>query len=324
VGPSSEAAIPTDSVAPAPTDTTTPAPGDSAAVPPSDSGVTTPPDSTTVPQVDSLILSTTSHPGIPFGAYATKTAQMGNDFNASVRAPGPTNIVSLLTESRGKKARIVVDLISKDGDVKNADGTFSLTKWKAVVARLKAADITSFINDGTVLGVFLLDEPDDYRNWGGETIPPATIEAMAHYSKQLWPTMTTFIRAKPTYLANGPAYVHLDAAWAQYASYHGDFATWFNTQVSAAKSKRLGLMVGLNVLDGGTKDSGIPGSGSGKYAMSASQLRTWGSAMLSQSYPCGFLMWRYDSTYLGRADIASVTRDLAAKARTHLKTSCQQ
>jgi hypothetical protein len=275
--------------------------------------------------VDSLILSTTSHPGIPFGAFAIKAAQMGTTFDASVRAPNSTNIVSLLTDSRAKNARIVIDLVSSDAAVQNADGTFNLTKWKAIAAKLRTADFSSFINDGTVLGIFLLDEPDDPTNWGGKTIPPATVEAMAQYSKQLWPTMTTFIRAKPTYLASGPTYRYLDAAWAQYASYHGNLTTWFNAQVSAANSKRLGLMVGLNALNGGTKESGIPGTGSGKYGMSASQLRTWGSTLLSQTYSCGFIMgWTYDVTYFGRADIASATRDLSAKAKSHIKTSCQQ
>jgi hypothetical protein len=279
--------------------------------------VTTPPDSTTVPQVpaDSLILSTTSHPGIPFGAFAIKTAQMGTVFSASVRAPNSTNIVSLLTESRAKNARVVIDLVSSDAAVKNADGTFNLTKWKAIAAELKTANFASFINDGTVLGLFLLDEPDDPTNWGGKTISPATVEAMAQYSKQLWPTMATFIRAKPTYLTSGPTYRYLDAAWAQYASYHGNLTTWFNAQVSAAKSKRLGLMVGLNALRGGTNG--------GK--MSASQLRSWGTTLVSQSYTCGFIMgWTYDAAYFGQADIASATRDLSAKAKSHTKTSCQQ
>jgi hypothetical protein len=58
--------------------------------------------------------------------------------------------------------------------------------------------------------------------------------------------------------------------------------------------------------------------------MSATELRTYGSALLAASYVCAFSMWRYSDTYYGRADVKSAMSDLSAKAKAHVKTSCRQ
>jgi len=81
---------------------------------------------------------------------------------------------------------------------------------------------------------------------------------------------------------------------------------------------------GLNVLDGGNGSSGFHGNYPNAWAMSASELRTYGSALLAQSYICGFTMWKYTSAYYDRADIRSAMGELSTKAKAHVKTSCRQ
>jgi hypothetical protein len=81
---------------------------------------------------------------------------------------------------------------------------------------------------------------------------------------------------------------------------------------------------GLNVLDGGNGSSGIPGTYGTKWAMSASELRTYGSVMLAPTYVCGFLMWKYTSAYYSRTDVKSAMSALSTLARNHPKTSCRQ
>ncbi len=74
----------------------------------------------------------------------------------------------------------------------------------------------------------------------------------------------------------------------------------------------LGLVVGLNLPDGGNPNLS---------SMSASEVKAWGSALLSSSYPCALISWKYDSRYLDRADIRAALADLGAKARTHAARS---
>jgi hypothetical protein len=244
----------------------------------------------------------------------------------TVAASSTSGVLPVLTEAQAKRGRIVIKLSGgAQSHVKNADGTFSFTKWKAVVDRFRSFGLGPFIADGTIIGHYLIDEPNMAHRWGGKTIPQATIEAMAKYSKQIWPTMPTLVRVVPTWLASAPVtYTYLDAGWAQYTAVKGDVNRFASSEVAAAKSKGLGLIMSMNVLDGGNGSSGIRGTVSGKYSMSASELRTYGTALLNQSYTCAFYTWMYSSTYFGRSDIKSAMADLSAKARGHVKTSCRQ
>jgi hypothetical protein len=147
---------------------------------------------------------------------------------------------------------------------------------------------------------------------------------MAAYSKELWPGMTTFARVVPSWLAAAPVtYTHLDAGWLQYTAGKGDVNQLVAAEIAVAKQKRLGLIVGMNVMTGGNGSSRIRGIPSG-WAMSATEVRTYGTALLNQSYACGFYMWNHNTSYFGRSDIKAVSTDLSATARIHVKTSCRQ
>jgi hypothetical protein len=82
----------------------------------------------------------------------------------------------------------------------------------------------------------------------------------------------------------------------------------------------------MNALDGGNGSSGIRGWTKGLYSMSPTELRTYGTALLNNSYTCGFFLWtyQYGKTYYARADIKSAMTDLSNKAKAHAKTSCRQ
>ena len=272
--------------------------------------------------------SATSFAGIVFGTNSIDASLLGSVHTGTMRGGGVTenNVGSLLADVRAKGGRIVLKLcMGSDSYVKNSDGTFSLTKWKSLVARFKSANLGPYISDGTIVGHYLIDEPQRAVRWGGKAISPATLEAMAQYSKSIWPTMTTFVRALPSELAkSSTTYRYLDAGWAQYVSGKGNVNTYISTEVAAAKNKGLGLMVGLNVLDGGDGSSRIAGYTRGKYAMSATEIRTYGTALLNQSYVCGFFNWMYDAQYYGRSDVKSAFSDMSTKARGHVKTSCKQ
>jgi len=187
--------------------------------------------------------------------------------------------------------------------------------WKARVDRYAAIDFSSYIADGTIIGHYLIDEPQCSSCWGGEPVSRDTLEAMAQYSKQYWPTMTTIVRAAPTWLAGYPGqYVYLDAGWAQYTLLQGDINSYLADNVAAAKSKGLGLVVGLNVLKGGANLT----------SLTASQVKTFGSVLLGSPYPCAFISWQYNADYFSRSDIKSALDFLSKKAKRHAASSCAQ
>ena len=289
----------------------------------------TPPVDSTTP-TDSVIISPLSStaPGIVFGTFLMTPAQLSSVNNGTLMGGqiDPSNAMTILAGVRAKGGRIVIKMCKgADSFVKNADGTFSFTKWKALVDRFRSLPLSSYINDGTILGHYLIDEPHRAAKWGGKPIPQSTVEAMAQYSKQIWPGMTTFVRVVPSWLASaGITYTYLDAAWLQYEAFRGDISKVISTEIAAARNKRLGLIMGINVLDGGNGSSGIGGYTKGKYAMSANEIRNYGTALLNQSYACGFYNWQYGSTYYSRADIKSALVAMSLKAQSHVKTSCRQ
>lgn len=310
--------------APVPTDSTAVTPTDSSAI---DSTLLNPADSAaTAGEAGLTTLTGATAPGIVFGTYNMKTELLGSIHTGSRRAPDPTNIVMLLTGARAKAARMVISLTGGSvNNVKNADGTFSLSKWKARVSGYRTVPFGSFITDGTILGHYMIDEPYNPSKWGGKTISHATLEEMAKHSKQLWPGMITLVRAPPSWLATSSVtYTHLDAGWAQYEVIKGDAATWVAKEAAAAQRKGLGLVVGLNVVNGGDGSSGIRGTSSRWWSMSANEIRTKGAAMMAPARACGFFMWTYNSTYYGRSDIKSAMTEVSNKAKAHVKTSCRQ
>jgi hypothetical protein len=58
--------------------------------------------------------------------------------------------------------------------------------------------------------------------------------------------------------------------------------------------------------------------------MSASEIRSYGSALVGEGYACGFFNWTHNSSYYGRSDVKSAMADVSAKARNHAKTACKQ
>ena len=319
---------------------TVPAPADSAAAGPTDS-TALPTDSTastdsTLAPADSAAAATAafatgSQPGIVFGSYGMTATDLNSIHTGILNGGGitETSVGPLLAAIKAKGGRLVLKMcMGDDKYVKNPDGTFSLTKWKALVDRFKKTNLAPYISDGTLMGHFLIDEPQRTAKWGGQFISQATIEAMAAYSKQIWPTLPTMVRVVPSWLASAPvAYSALDAGWLQYTQDKGDPGKLVASEVAAARQKGLGLVIGLNILDGGNGSSGVHGWSRGKWAMTATEIKNYGSALLAQSYACGFFNWTYQyfgPTYYARSDIKSALADLSSKAQAHAKTSCRQ
>jgi hypothetical protein len=260
--------------------------------------------------------------GIPFGTFHLPKQLYGRVFNGSMGNISRGELMGYLAQARRTGTRVLLTFSGNEANFKNSNRSFSLAKWKSRVARYKGLNLSSYIKDGTIIGHYLMDEPHDPHNWGGRLVSRATVDAMAKYSKQLWPSLPTVVRSWPAYL-KGYRYRYLDAAWAQYSARKGPIGSFTSQNVNDAKRAGLKLVVGMNLLDGGNKSSRIKGNLSGKYAMSASQLRQWGAVLMSNSYVCAFLSWKYSAKYIGRSDIKSAMSYLAGKARGSRAGSCR-
>jgi hypothetical protein len=236
---------------------------------------------------------------------------LGVRYNGALRNIYPNLLLDELKAIKERGAKVVLNLAGAPPRYTDGSGHFSLTMWKASVDRFKGVDFSSYILDGTVVGNFLLDEPNDPTNWNGRLVLESTVEEMARYSKSLWPSMPTIVRVRPDYLTG--TYQYLDAAWAQYHSRFGDPARFISENVAQAKNKGLALVIGFNILNGNDGSK-----------MTANQIESWGSTFLADAYPCAFLSWEYDQAYMGRSDIGQALGYLSAKAGNRASKSCRR
>jgi hypothetical protein len=260
------------------------------------------------------LASTSYAGGIPFGTFHQPTTVYGTTYNGALRNIYPNDLLSHLKAIKARGGKVVLNLAGSQARYRDKYGNFSLSKWKASVDRFKSVNFSSYINDGTVVANFLMDEPHNKTRWNGKVVSYSTIEEMARYSKARYPGLATTIRAYPTWLAGyGGTYRYLDAAWVQYVYRFGNVADFMRLNISKAQQKGLALIVGLNILSGGPN----------RTKMSATQVKLWGSALLSTSYPCAFLSWQYSSTYLSSSSMKDAMRYLRSKAQGRSSRSCR-
>jgi hypothetical protein len=251
--------------------------------------------------------------GIPIGSTAQPNDAFGSVYNGALRNIFPEYLSRDLSAIKSRGGRIALMMAGPDFHYKDADGHFSLTKWKARIDRYRNTNFNSYVTDGTIIGHYLIDEPNDPANWNGRTIDGNTLDEMARYSKSKWPNLPTIVRTQPDYLERWGPYRYLDAAWAQYVERKGNVNDYLNDNVASAKRQGLGLVVGLNYLKGGVNNR----------EMTASQVKSWGTAMLASTYPCAFISWKYDSHVLSSSAMKDAMNALRNKAENRSSKSCK-
>ena len=300
---------------------TTPPP-DTTVTPPVDSGPPTPP-----PPGDSLPPYDPTYTGIPFGPAQQPPETFAPNFNGTILSGHAETLISDLEKARRSDTRVLINFSGKETNIRDANG-FNMSIWKARVDRYRPLNLQKYIDEGTIVGHFLMDEPSDPSNWNGDQVTPAEIDEMAEYSKGIWPTMPTVIRAYPDYLkAGGYQYRYLDAVRIHYLDRLGDVDEFITEMVQGAEDLHLALIGGLNVLNGGSKDSGIPGAAEGKFAMNADELRAWGTKYLNNAPLCAFFLWQYDEHFLEyyeRPGIKEALADLKKIAEGMPKKACKK
>jgi hypothetical protein len=241
----------------------------------------------------------------PFGpSRLPVTGARTAPFTATVGSFRPDDAVATLDAARANGLHLLVRLARNRRRFRNADGSFSLEKWKHEVDAYRGIDFAPYVADGTIIGHYLFDEPHDPTNWNGKPVPYADIEAAAAYSKRLWPTMPAEIGSPPSFLLGGAPWRSLDLAFAQFSARKGDLRPWLRTEVEAARRQQLGLFLSLNVLEGGTLHE----------KLTPTQLETWGMTMAAEPDACGLFMWRYDSTYFHEPAVADAIASIATVA----------
>jgi len=269
--------------------------------------------------------------GVPFGMFALPLERLRAPITGATLAAPRNQVGAVLRAARVGKVRVVLNLGGAKDNVRGTSGRFDLARWKARIDGYRDVDFAPYVEEGLVLAHYLVDEPYARQSWGGHEISRADLEEMARYSKSIWPTLPTAVRAPPAWLAeDGATYRSLDIAWAQWAGPGRAGGEWrtpeeFRDQyVSYAKRLGLGLIVGLNQLNAGDGSSGVRGTTDNPrdWEMSAAELAHVGTVLVQTPYACAFMSWRYDAQFETRPGMRAALDTVAVLARMRGGTSC--
>ncbi|MGH7527848.1 MAG: hypothetical protein ACREMX_14215 [Gemmatimonadales bacterium] len=246
----------------------------------------------------------TASRGIPFGAFHLPAELLGQPnipYTATLWTVRGSTLRRQLETVRTAKRHILLAVPrskSKDsrGRLSAAAVGEELARWRAAV------DLDEYLKDGTVLGIYVTDEPNCASCWGGTRANQLQVDSMAMLAKRIWPEVVTFARVEPGWFKTPPQF--LDAAWAQYNGPIRDGLPghYRREQVAAAKARGLGLVLWMNTLDGGDGSSKIPGTFQNaakvrRWQMTAEEVLHYGSVFLAEPYNCLALHWQWSPAF---------------------------
>jgi hypothetical protein len=269
--------------------------------------------------------------GVPYGMFTLPLDRFHPPITLAARTVSRDQVAAVLRAAQAGKVRLILNLGGGKDNSRGPTAGFDLARWKARIDRYRDVDFGPYVEEGLILAHLLVDEPYAEQSWGGREISQAVVEEMARYSKSIWPTLPTVVRAPPTWLVEGDTtFTDLDMAWAQWNGPERDGGHWRTPEefrdenVARAKQLGLGLIVGLNQLNAGDGSSGVSGTTNnpGHWQMSAGELVRVGTILAETPYVCAFVSWRYDAAFEARADIRAALDSVASVAQTRGGTSC--
>ncbi len=280
--------------------------------------------------------------GVPFGPFnfyassSTFFQDPAAPLNLTLSSFSPGGIINQINAARTKHVHLVTAMTGGNHDNYITNGKFDLAKWKAKMDTYNTTAIkdavAGAVGDGTILLNSVMDEPN-HSTWGG-VMTHALLDEMARYVKSIFPTLKTGVVVQWDWQRTS-TYQDMDVLISQYGVHNkGPVLAYRDSAVASARSKNVGLMFSMNVLNGGTRvegwpeagcpvpETGGPGTSGGNCRMTAAQVRNFGNVLVSEPFACGLLMWEYESTFFGRADNKDAFDDVAATAAARPTKVC--
>jgi hypothetical protein len=250
-----------------------------------------------------------------------------------------STVLPILDRTRQCRARTFANV--RRNRLKDASGTLSVQAARAELDTWPWAGLCSRVKDSTIIA-FLIGDDVSNAEWGPAPLPVrlAQWDSIAGAIHVRCPGAPIALRALPTVLEARTSWQWLTTGWAQYTGpvRHGTPEKFFGAQVASAGRQRLGLVAGVNLLNGGCgpvernrclpgiPGTGAAGTGTGDYQMSAEELVYYKTVAMTNPYVCASVDWswgpNFDSNFHLRPEIQSATKVVATIAATRPLASC--
>ncbi|MFL5404184.1 MAG: hypothetical protein ACJ8BF_15380 [Gemmatimonadales bacterium] len=254
----------------------------------------------------------------------------------------PSRIGPALERTRECQAQAVA--VIRRAKLKDTYGQLSVQAAATELESWPWNELCERVKDSTLIA-FLIGDDIGVQEWGPAPLATrlAQWDSIGGLVRARCPGAAVVLRATPTQLELRPNWQWLTTAWAQYPGPRpnvGSPEQFFAKQIASAKSQHLGLVVGLNLLNGGcgpaergwclpnVPGTTLPGTGDDRYQLSAAELMYYKSVAMANPYVCASLDWswgpNFRSDFHQRPEIQSAAKALAVIARTRPRTSCIQ
>jgi hypothetical protein len=228
--------------------------------------------------------------------------------------------------------------------LKDSTGALSVQAARAELEGWPWLGLCGRVKDSTIIAFYIGDDVTS-DEWGPAPLATrlARWDTVAGVIRAKCPEAPVAIRALPTQLEARAQWQWLTTAWAQYPGPRpvwGSPEQFFGSQVASARRQHLGLVAGLNLLNGGcgpatrgwclpgVPGTTLPGTGPDLYQMSAAELMYYKSVAMTEPYVCASVDWswapNFRSSFHDRPDIQSAAKALGVIARKRPLTSCVQ
>jgi hypothetical protein len=223
----------------------------------------------------------------------------------------------------------------------DASGRLSVQATEAELKSWPWPGLCGRVTDSTIIAFYIGDDVTS-NEWGPAPLVTrlAQWDTIAGLIRTRCPNAPVAIRATPTQLEARSQWQWLTTAWAQYTGprRHGTPEQFFAEQVASAKRQRLGLVAGVNLLNGGCGPAArclpdvpgntLPGTRPDLYQVSAAEFIYYKTVALTDPYVCASVDWSWGpvfrSAFHDRPEIRSAAKALGVIARKRPQSSCIQ
>lgn len=160
---------------------------------------------------------------------------------------------SVLAEAEACGRKVLLFLSDKTENVVGDTGGLDLTKYRNEISFFDGK-IDKYVESGVIMAHMVVDEPHDCNNdWKGSCPSASTVDQVSKISKELWPTLQTFVNTVPSYIQReGYTWQNTDIMNFQYAYHKGDLNKFVSDAVSHLNSGKFrDIAWALQVKSGG-------------------------------------------------------------------------
>ena len=281
--------------------------------------------------------------GIPYGPSALPPDSLCTlGYTGTTLAVVPGKVLDELQRTRDCHARTFPQI--RRAKLKDSYGSLSVQATASELETWPWPELCARVKDSTIVAFHVGDDVTA-NEWGPAPLATrlAQWDTIGSLIQARCPGAPVVLRALPTQMEARPNWQWVTTAWAQYPGPRpraGPPEKFFSTQVASAKRQHLGLVAGINLLNGGcgpattglclrdVPGADIPGTRDNQYQVSAAELVYYKTVAMTDPYVCASVDWawgpHFKSNFHDRPEIRSAAKAVGVMAKKRPLTSCVQ